>query len=121
MSNININAGLLDCGNSSSPNALTVNMGTTYRAGQNYLLNYNWNSALYDSYGLPTDVLLRYAVDGGTFVSYPGTLPDNATNFQVSGFPLHDTIAFQFEFQVSGGSDCYLYINVPYSSIVISP
>lgn len=121
MSNINITAGEFICSDPASPWALAVNMGTTYRGSNNqYYLNYSWNSAMYDNIGLATDVVLRYILDGGTSQPYNGTLPDNATNFQIQ-LPAHDSVILQFEFQVAGGTQCYLNINVSTPQIQFLP
>lgn len=118
MPNININAGEFKCQDPASPWYEVVNMGTIYRGNNyEYFLNYNWNSAIYDAIGMATDVLLRYILDGGTSQPYVGTLPDNATDFQIT-LPTHDTVILQFEFQIEGGTQCYLNINVPNSAIV---
>lgn len=121
MSDININVGNFDCGDPDSPDVMVINMGTTYKVGQDYLLNYSWNSALYDSYGMNTDVLLRYAIGSDPYQNYTGILPDNATSFQITGFPPHEIMKFRFEFQVGGGSLCYQYVDVLNSDIVIAP
>lgn len=120
MASININAGSLDCFDPSSPWYPVINMGTTYRGGSfNYYLNYDWNWATYQAVGQTPQVLLRYILDGGTSQSY-GTLPLDATNFQIT-LPAHDTVILQFEFQVGGGGLCYQNINVPSSQIQTLP
>ena len=59
MANININIGNFDCGDSENPFALQVNMGTQQRIeGDSYLLNYSWNSAMYDELGMSTGNIL---------------------------------------------------------------
>lgn len=118
MPNININVGKFDCTDTSSPFALQVTIGTTYRNGNDYLLNYNWNSSLYDSFGMTTEVILTYVPDGMSPVLY-GTLPDNADNYLIT-LPTYDQLTLFFEFRVNGGSQCFVTRNVLYSEIVIT-
>ena len=119
MANININIGNFDCGDSENPFALQVNMGAQQRVGgDSYLLNYSWNSAMYDELGMSTTVELRYKLEGeGEVILYSSALPDNAVNYQID-LPPHDTVDLFFQFKVNEGSLCYLYRQVLYSEII---
>lgn len=121
MRNINIDIGNFDCSDPNSPFTMNVTIGTTYRQNYAYYLNYSWNSAMYDSLGMTTDVIMRNSLDGQPFEPYLGMLPDNASNFQTITFPLHDTMDIELEFQVNGRALCFQTISIPYSSIVNAP
>lgn len=121
MRNINIDIGSFDCSSPGSPFAIVVNMGTTYRVnGEIFVLNYNWNSAMFDDLGLATDVTLTYSIAGAPFQPYTGILPDNANNHFIT-LPSNEVITFRFEFKVGNGLYCSTIVEVLNSEIVDAP
>lgn len=121
MPNININAGIFSCSDPTNPYYITVNIGTTYRVGQDYRFNYNWNSSTYSNVQLTTKVELYYSLDGQNAILYTGTMPNNATNFLVTGLPFHDIASFELNFIVGDPQMCSKNEFINTNDIVITP